>query len=112
MCNLAHSANFAACGNAFQRSDETQHDVATNPPNRLLLNDCISQSIALGRRQVKLMAVLFLHLDHFKYVNDSLGHATGDQLLQSVSKRLVGSLLDSDTVSRQGGDVFIILLSE
>jgi len=86
--------------------------VATNPPNRLLLNDCISQSIALARRQEKLMAVLFLHLDHFKYVNDSLGHATGDQLLQSVSKRLVGSLRDSDTVSRQGGDVFIILLSE
>jgi diguanylate cyclase (GGDEF)-like protein len=102
----------AARAMSVQMTHAAQHDVVTNLPNRMLLNDRITQSIALARRQKKPMAVLFLDLDHFKYVNDSLGHAAGDQLLQSVSKRLVSSLRDSDTVSRQGGDEFIILLSE
>lgn len=97
---------------SLQMTHAAQHNVVTNLPNRLLLNDRISQSIVLARRHRKPMAVIFLDLDHFKYVNDSLGHAAGDQLLQSVSKRLVASLRDSDTVSRQGGDEFIILLSE
>jgi diguanylate cyclase (GGDEF)-like protein len=78
----------------------------------MLLNDRISQSIALARRQHRPTAVLFLDLDRFKYINDSLGHATGDKLLQSVSKRLLANVRRSDTVSRQGGDEFIILLSE
>jgi diguanylate cyclase (GGDEF)-like protein/PAS domain S-box-containing protein len=102
----------AARAMSVQMTHAAQHDLVTNLPNRLLLNDRISRSIALARRQKKPMAVLFLDLDHFRYVNDSLGHAAGDQLLQSVSKRLVASLRDSDTVSRQGGDEFIILLSE
>jgi diguanylate cyclase (GGDEF)-like protein/PAS domain S-box-containing protein len=102
----------AARAMSVQMTHAAQHDLVTNLPNRLLLNDRISQSIALARRQKKPMAVLFLDLDHFKYLNDSLGHAAGDQLLQSVSKRLVASLRDSDTVSRQGGDEFIILLSD
>jgi diguanylate cyclase (GGDEF)-like protein/PAS domain S-box-containing protein len=102
----------AARAMSVQMTHAAQHDVVTSLPNRLLLNDRISQSIALARRRKTPMAVLFLDLDHFKYVNDSLGHAAGDQLLQSVSKRLVSSLRDSDTVSRQGGDEFIILLSE
>jgi diguanylate cyclase (GGDEF)-like protein/PAS domain S-box-containing protein len=89
-----------------------QHDLVTNLPNRLLLNDRISQSISLARRQNRPLAVIFLDLDRFKYINDSLGHATGDKLLQSVSKRLVAGLRSSDTVSRQGGDEFVILLSE
>jgi diguanylate cyclase (GGDEF)-like protein len=89
-----------------------QHDVVTNLPNRLLLNDRISQSISLARRQRKHIAVIFLDLDRFKYINDSLGHATGDQLLQSVAKRLLAGVRGSDTVSRQGGDEFVILLSE
>lgn len=89
-----------------------QHDVVTDLPNRLLLNDRISQSIFLARRQRRSVAIIFLDLDHFKYVNDSLGHAAGDRLLQSVSSRLVSSLRSSDTVSRQGGDEFIVLLSE
>jgi len=89
-----------------------QHDLLTGLPNRLLLNDRISQSIALARRQNRTIALMFLDLDNFKYVNDSLGHAVGDQLLESVSKRLVAGVRASDTVSRQGGDEFVILLPE
>jgi diguanylate cyclase (GGDEF)-like protein/PAS domain S-box-containing protein len=95
-----------------EMSHSAEHDIVTNLPNRLLLNDRISQSIALARRQNRPIAVIFLDLDHFKYINDSLGHAVGDKLLQSVSKRLLASVRASDTVSRQGGDEFVILLSE
>jgi diguanylate cyclase (GGDEF)-like protein len=86
--------------------------MVTNLPNRLLLNDRITQSIALARRQNRPIAVIFLDLDRFKYINDSLGHAVGDELLQCVSKRLLASVRRSDTVSRLGGDEFVILLSE
>src|SRR5580693_1490969 len=89
-----------------------QHDAVTNLPNRLVLNDRISQAISLARRRKTLTAVVFLDLDRFKYINDSLGHAIGDRLLQSVALRLVASVRDSDTVTRQGGDEFLILLSE
>jgi diguanylate cyclase len=89
-----------------------QHDVVTDLPNRLLLRDRITQAIQLARRRNTSTGVLFLDLDRFKYINDSLGHSVGDKLLQSVSLRLVSSVRISDTVSRQGGDEFIILLSE
>jgi len=102
----------AARAMSVQMTHSAQHDVVTNLPNRLLLNDRISQSISLARRQRKHIAVIFLDLDRFKYINDSLGHATGDQLLQSVAKRLLAGVRGSDTVSRQGGDEFVILLSE
>jgi diguanylate cyclase (GGDEF)-like protein/PAS domain S-box-containing protein len=102
----------AARAMSVQMTHSAQHDVVTNLPNRMLLNDRITQSIALARRQDKPIAVIFLDLDHFKYINDSLGHATGDELLQSISKRLLTSVRASDTVSRQGGDEFVILLSE
>jgi diguanylate cyclase (GGDEF)-like protein/PAS domain S-box-containing protein len=95
-----------------QMTHSAQHDLVTNLPNRLLLNDRITQSIALGRRTKRPAAVLFLDLDRFKYINDSLGHDTGDKLLQSVSKRLLAGVRRSDTVSRQGGDEFVILLSQ
>jgi diguanylate cyclase (GGDEF)-like protein/PAS domain S-box-containing protein len=95
-----------------QMTYAAQHDLLTGLPNRLLLNDRLSQSIQLARRHNKPIALMFLDLDNFKYVNDSLGHAIGDQLLQSVSRRLVASVRASDTVSRQGGDEFVILLSE
>jgi diguanylate cyclase (GGDEF)-like protein len=68
-----------------------QHDLVTNLPNRLLFNDRVSQSIALARRQRRSVAILFLDLDRFKYINDSLGHATGDKLLQSVARRLLAN---------------------
>ncbi len=102
----------AARAMSVQMTHSAQYDSVTNLPNRLLLNDRITQSIALARRQNRPIAVLFLDLDRFKYINDSLGHAAGDELLQSVSKRLLVSMRGSDTVSRQGGDEFVILLPE
>ncbi|MGC1108176.1 MAG: EAL domain-containing protein, partial [Candidatus Acidiferrales bacterium] len=102
----------AARAMSLQMSHAAQYDVLTNLPNRILLNDRIAQSISLARRQRRPIAVLFLDLDKFKNINDSLGHAVGDQLLQSVSKRLINVLRRSDTVSRQGGDEFVILLPD
>jgi len=87
-----------------------QHDVLTDLPNRLLLNDRIGQAISRARRERTHFAVIFLDLDNFKHINDSLGHAVGDKLLQSVARRLVASVRASDTISRQGGDEFVILL--
>jgi len=89
-----------------------QHDFLTELPNRMLLNDRLTQAIASAQRHRTLVAVLFLDVDHFKHINDSLGHAIGDQLLQSIAQRLVACVRHSDTVSRHGGDEFVILLSE
>jgi diguanylate cyclase (GGDEF)-like protein/PAS domain S-box-containing protein len=89
-----------------------QHDVLTGLPNRLLLNDRLSHAISLARRHGKLVAVLFLDLDRFKLVNDFQGHAVGDKLLQEIAKRLRATVRDSDTVARQGGDEFVVVLSE
>jgi diguanylate cyclase (GGDEF)-like protein/PAS domain S-box-containing protein len=102
----------AARAMSLQMTHYAQYDVVTNLPNRLLLNDRITQAIALARRQSRPIAVLFLDLDRFKYINDSLGHIIGDKLLQSVARRLLASVRASDTVSRQGGDEFVVLLSE
>jgi len=95
-----------------QMTFAAQHDLVTALPNRMLLNDRIAQSISLAHRNHKSMALLFLDLDRFKEVNDSLGHTVGDKLLTSVAKRLVKGVRHSDTVSRHGGDEFVILLSE
>lgn len=89
-----------------------QHDGLTDLPNRIMLNDRLAQAIGMARRHRHKLALLFLDLDHFKHINDSLGHAVGDLLLQSVAKRLLDCVRSSDTVSRQGGDEFVILLSE
>jgi diguanylate cyclase (GGDEF)-like protein/PAS domain S-box-containing protein len=88
------------------------HDSLTELPNRVLLNDRLLQAVRMGERHHKKLAVLFVDLDHFKPINDSLGHATGDALLKSVAKRLREALREVDTVSRHGGDEFVILLPE
>jgi diguanylate cyclase (GGDEF)-like protein/PAS domain S-box-containing protein len=97
---------------SLQMSRLAGHDSLTELPNRMLLHDRLAQAIASARRHGHHLAVLFLDLDRFKHVNDSLGHDIGDRLLQSVAARLATCIRRSDTVSRQGGDEFVILLSE
>jgi diguanylate cyclase (GGDEF)-like protein len=89
-----------------------EHDFLTTLPNRLLLNDRVSQAIAFAGRHANRVAILFLDLDGFKHINDSLGHSVGDKVLRSIAKRLVDCVRSSDTVSRQGGDEFVVLLSD
>jgi diguanylate cyclase (GGDEF)-like protein/PAS domain S-box-containing protein len=88
------------------------HDNLTDVPNRALLNDRLSQAIERARRNGGSAALLYVDLDRFKHINDSLGHAVGDQLLQSAARRLLDCVRSTDTVSRHGGDEFIVLLSE
>jgi diguanylate cyclase (GGDEF)-like protein/PAS domain S-box-containing protein len=89
-----------------------QHDFLTELPNRMLLNDRLTQAMGSAHRHRTSLAVLFVDVDHFKHINDSLGHATGDQLLKSIARRLAACVRSTDTVSRQGGDEFVVLLSE
>ncbi|MBT8342161.1 MAG: GGDEF domain-containing protein [Desulfatitalea sp.] len=88
------------------------HDSLTGLPNRSLFDQLLEQSIKQARRNTRLLAVLFLDLDHFKHINDTLGHNAGDQLLFEVAARIKRCLRESDTVARFGGDEFIVLLSE
>jgi diguanylate cyclase (GGDEF)-like protein/PAS domain S-box-containing protein len=88
------------------------HDPLTDLPNRLLFRDILSIELAKAQRGKKRFAVLFLDLDRFKYINDTLGHDTGDMLLKEAAERLRRSVRASDTVSRMGGDEFNILLTE
>jgi diguanylate cyclase (GGDEF)-like protein/PAS domain S-box-containing protein len=97
---------------ALEMIHSAHHDFLTGLPNRMLLSDRVNQVIALAQRHGKKVAVLFLDLDGFKHINDSLGHAVGDKLLQSIAECLVDCVRGSDTVSRQGGDEFVVLLSE
>jgi diguanylate cyclase (GGDEF)-like protein/PAS domain S-box-containing protein len=88
------------------------HDPLTDLPNRLMLDDRLAQSIAHAERNGRVAAVLFLDLDRFKDINDTLGHSTGDRLLTHVSGRLLECLRTGDTVARSGGDEFIVVLAD
>ena len=87
------------------------HDSLTDLPNRVLFQDRVHQACQFALRHHTRFAVIFMDLDHFKHVNDSLGHAVGDELLKTVSQRLTGTLRGTDTVCRLGGDEFVMLLS-
>jgi diguanylate cyclase (GGDEF)-like protein/PAS domain S-box-containing protein len=89
-----------------------EHDSLTGLPNRTLFDDRLKQAIAPAGRQGKQLAVMFVDLDQFKRINDSLGHEVGDKLLQSIAGRLKASVWRTDTVSRLGGDEFLVLLSQ
>ena len=100
----------AAQAKALEMSHLAQHDPLTDLPNRVLFNDRLSQAISLAERQGRQLAVMFVDLDHFKKINDALGHDVGDKLLLSVAGRLKACVRRSDTISRLGGDEFVILL--
>jgi diguanylate cyclase (GGDEF)-like protein len=95
---------------AMHMQHQAHHDALTGLPNRALLNDRIQIELSHARREQTMLAVLFLDLDRFKIINDSLGHVTGDQLLCVVARRLKKCLRAGDTVARLGGDEFMVLL--
>ncbi|MGA2753319.1 MAG: EAL domain-containing protein [Terracidiphilus sp.] len=102
----------AARAQSEQMTHLAEHDSLTGLPNRLLFCDRVGQAISLARRHGGRAAVLFLDLDGFKRINDSLGHAAGDEFLKSLAKRLLNCVRTPDTVSRQGGDEFVLLLQD
>lgn len=95
-----------------QMEYQAYHDMLTDLPNRLLFRDRISVALAHAKRTGRGVAVMFLDLDQFKLVNDTLGHPVGDRLLQAVASRLVASMRAEDTVARLGGDEFTVLLAD
>jgi diguanylate cyclase (GGDEF)-like protein len=99
-----------------QAEERFQHlayfDALTDLPNRALFQDRLQQAVALAKRQNRMLAVHFLDLDHFKAINDSLGHSQGDALLRAVADRLQGSIRASDTVARLSGDEFAIVQTD
>ncbi|MBL1268122.1 MAG: EAL domain-containing protein [Halomonas sp.] len=97
---------------SLKLAHQAQHDSLTGLPNRVLLAERLSRAIGLAKRHQHQVALIYLDLDAFKPINDSLGHAVGDTLLQLVAGRLSECVRDTDTICRQGGDEFVVLLSE
>ena len=95
-----------------QIEHQVYHDALTGLPNRMLLEDRASVALARARRNHSLVAVMFLDLDRFKVVNDTLGHATGDQVLQAAARRLSATIREADTLARIGGDEFVALVGD
>jgi diguanylate cyclase (GGDEF)-like protein len=95
-----------------EMAHQARHDALTGLPNRLLFNEYLIQAIAQARSKRGKLAVIFLDLDRFKLINDTMGHNLGDQLLNNVAKRIRQTLRSGDTIARLGGDEFLVLLPE
>jgi diguanylate cyclase (GGDEF)-like protein len=108
----AHTSATLAVAELAAMTLSSQRDVLTNTPNRALLLDRLQRAITMAQRRSVRCAVVFVDIDHFKQVNDTLGHATGDGVLQMVAHRLETAVRDSDAVGRHGGDEFLVLLAE
>lgn len=108
----ADSVAHDAVNSLDELARSTQHDELTGAPTRALMLDRLETAISMAGRRATRVGVIFLDLDYFKQINDSLGHAVGDRVLQVATRRLEASVRESDSVSRHGGDEFVVLLAE